>query len=312
MKVSIIVPVYNTRLYLERCLESIINQTLKEIEIIVINDGSKENIEDIIKKYENKIIYIKDSNHGIGHARNLGIKKATGEYIGFVDSDDYIEKDMYLSYYNFAKSNNLDLVVGNYYRCYKESKELIKLKSLPMGSIYEHKDILVNIDYGPCNKMFKRNLIIDNNILFEENLKYEDMPFVLKALKQSNKIGDLNKAYYNYNVRDTSETTTTDQRNFDIFAIFDIVNNYFKNDNSLKEEIEYLNVSKLLDYNIQQRKQRNRTLRNKFIDQTFNYIKIKFPNYKKNRYWRYENIFKRIVKQSKLITKIYCLIYPKQ
>lgn len=311
MKVSIIVPVYNTRQYLEKCLVSLINQTLKDIEIIVVNDGSKEDIDDIIQKYKNYLIYIKDTNHGIGHARNEGIRIATGEYIGFVDSDDYVDANMYLSYYNYAKDHDLDIVVGNYYTCYKDEKKLIMIESFTTGSIYDDKEILVKIDYGPCNKIFRRDLIVDNHILFEENLKYEDMPFVLKALKYSKKIGYLNEAYYNYIIRESSETTTTDKRNFDIFRIFDIINKTFENDNTLKDEIEYLNVSKLLDYNIQQRKQKNNVLRNKFINQTFDYINKHFPNYKQNRYWRKHPWLKRIVKQSKLMTKIYCFVYSK-
>jgi hypothetical protein len=154
-------------------------------------------------------------------------------------------------------------------------------------------------------------MIIKNNILFEEHLKYEDMPFVLKALKYSKKIGHLNASYYNYMVRNSSETTTIDKRGFDIFKIFDIVNDIFKNNKTLRYEIEYLNISKLLDYNIQQRKQKNKTLRNEFINYTFDYINENFPNYKNNKYWKKENLIKRIIKQSKFITKIYCQVYPK-
>ncbi len=311
MKISVIVPVYNTKKYLKRCLESIINQSLKEIEIIVINDGSKEEIDDIIDKYIDKITYIENDNHGIGYTRNLGIQKATGEYIGFVDSDDTIEEDMYLKYYKYAKDNDLDIVVGNYYTHYNEYKEKTKIKSFSTGNIYENRNILVNINYGPCNKIFRRNMIIDNDIWFEESLKFEDLPFVLKALKHSEKVGYLNEFCYNYNIRNLSETKTIDKRNFDIFKIFDIINDYFKEDKILKEEIEYLNISKLLDYNIQQKYQNDKILRNKFIDYTFEYIKEKFPNYKNNKYFKKYNIFKKIIMNSKMLTKIYCFIYSK-
>jgi len=311
MKISVIVPVYNTKDYLDKCLESLINQSLKEIEIIVINDGSEENVEPIIKKYKDKIIYIKNSNHGIGYTRNLGIKKASGEYIGFVDSDDYIDSNMYLDYYNYAKENNLDVVVADYYRCEENGIKEIKLNHFEIGSIYDCKQILVDIDYGPCNKIFKREMIRNNNISFEENLKYEDMPFVFKSLKYSKKIGHLEKAYYKYNVRKSSETTTIDERNFDIFKVFDIVNDYFKEDKSLVLELEYVNVSKLLDYNILLRNQKDNRLRNEFIDKTFYYIYIRFPNYKKNKYLKKENVIKKIIKQNKFITKLYCLLYSK-
>lgn len=309
MKVSVIVPVYNTKKYLDKCLTSLVNQTLKDIEIIVINDGSKEDVSEIINKYKNKIVYFENTNHGIGYTRNFGIKKATGKYIGFVDSDDYTEKDMYEKYYNYAEDNDLDIVVGNY-KMHKESEiKEMKINHFNIGNIYDNKRILIDIDYGPCNKIFKRDLIIKNNIFFEEKLKYEDMPFVLKALKFSKKIGHTEISYYNYIVRESSETTAVDRKPFDIFKIFDIVNNLFENNFNLKEEIEYLNVFKLLDYNIQQRKNKNKKTRNEFIDMTFDYINKKFPNYKKNKYLNNESILKKIIKRNKIITKLYCLIY---
>ena len=311
MKISIIVPVYNTKNYLDRCLESLVDQTMEDMEIVVINDGSKEDVESIIEKYKERIVYIKNTNHGIGYTRNLGIKKAKGEYIGFVDSDDYVNRDMYLDYYNYAKENDLDIVVANYYRCEQDGIKEMKLNHFDTGTIYNNKNILVDIDYGPCNKIFRREMLINNSILFEEKLKYEDMPFVLKALKHSKRIGHMEQAYYNYNVRPTSETTTIDKRTFDIFKIFDIVNEYYKDDKSLNLELEFLNVSKLLDYNIIQRNQKNSRLRNDFIDKTFSYISKRFPDYKQNKYLKKGRFVKRLIKQNRLITKLYCFVYPK-
>jgi glycosyltransferase involved in cell wall biosynthesis len=95
MKISIIVPVYNTKKHLDKCLSSLVNQTIKDRKIIIINDGSTEDITEIIKKYKGKIDYYKNKNHGIGYTRNFGIRKAKGEYIGFVDSDDYVENNTY-------------------------------------------------------------------------------------------------------------------------------------------------------------------------------------------------------------------------
>jgi hypothetical protein len=185
--------------------------------------------------------------------------------------------------------------------------EEIYVKSFETGNIYSDKDILLKMDYGPCTKIFKRDAIIKNNILFDEELKYEDFPFVAKALKYSNRVGYLNKTYYYYNFHNSNESNTHDKRSFDILKVFDKVNDIFKDDKELKEEIEYLNVSKLLDYNIQQRNHKNSKLRNEFIDQTFDYIKKNYPNYKKNKYWKKENPLKRIVKENKILTKIVVL-----
>ena len=115
--ISIIVPIYNSEKYLKKCIDSIINQTKKELEIILINDGSTDNSEKIIKEYKDKRIkYIKNTNQGIGTTRNQGIKEATGKYLMFIDSDDYIENNACELLYNKAEKDNLDMVVCDFYR----------------------------------------------------------------------------------------------------------------------------------------------------------------------------------------------------
>ena len=306
-KISIIVPVFNTGKYLKKCIDSLVNQSLKEIEIIIVDDGSEENIKEIIKEYKDKIIYIKSPHKGIGYTRNTGIKKATGEYIGFVDSDDYVNKNMYESYYKYAIENDLDLVVGNYNKVFKDNTTILNVPYFDISNIKDNPSIITNIDYGPCNKLFKRDIIIKNNIYFEEELKYEDMPFISKFLYNSKSIGHINEAHYNYVVRDKSETTSFNERNFDIFKIMDIFNNTFNG--KYKEEVEYIVVSKLLDYNIQQRTNKDQTFKNRFINTSFEYINNNYPKYKNNKYLKKENILKRIIKQNKLITILYCYLY---
>ena len=114
-KVSIIVPVYNVEKYLEKCLDSLVNQTLDSYEIIVVNDGSPDNSQEIIDKYVEKypgiVFAYKKKNGGLGDARNFGIDKARGEYVGFVDSDDWVDKKMFEAMYNMAKTENDDVVI---------------------------------------------------------------------------------------------------------------------------------------------------------------------------------------------------------
>ena len=114
-KISIIVPVYNAEKYIGRCLHSLINQTLKDIEIIVIDDGSKDNTNKILQKYKDRIKIIKQKNSGVATARNKGLEIATGEYIYFVDSDDWIEKDTLEKLYSKAIDNNYDCVMCNFW-----------------------------------------------------------------------------------------------------------------------------------------------------------------------------------------------------
>lgn len=307
IKVSVIVPVYNTQKYLKKCLDSLTNQTLKEIEIIVINDGSEEYVDDIISEYKDKIIYINNPHKGIGYTRNTGIKKASGEYIGFVDSDDYVSFDMFKNYYDYAKNNACDIVVGNYYRIQNKISNEELVPYFEINSIENNPKILTMIDYGPCNKIFNRELINKNKIFFEEKLKYEDMPFVSKTIKYANRIGHLNKAFYFYCVRGGSETNNFVKSNFDIFSVMNKFTYLFNKNHHL--ETEYVVVSKILDYNIQQRNNNNKIMRNEFIDKSNIYINEHFPNYKNNTYLKKEIIFKRLIKQNKFITKVYCNYY---
>ena len=118
MKVSVIVPIYNVRKYIEKCLDSLVNQTLDDVEIILVNDGSLENEEELIKPYLEKyknIKYFKKENGGQASARNFGLKRASGEYILFVDSDDYIETTMASKLYKVATEKDLDILICNYY-----------------------------------------------------------------------------------------------------------------------------------------------------------------------------------------------------
>ena len=118
IKVSIIIPIYNVEQYLRECLDSVINQTLKNIEIICVNDGSKDNSLEILQEYEKKdkrIIIIDKKNSGYGHSMNVGINKATGEYIGIVEPDDYVKTNMFEKLYNKANELNLDFIKSDFY-----------------------------------------------------------------------------------------------------------------------------------------------------------------------------------------------------
>ena len=129
-KVSIIVPVYNVEKYIDKCLDSLVNQTLKDIQIIIVNDGSKDDSIKIIKEYQekygNKIKYLEKENGGLSDARNYGIPYAEGEYIAFLDSDDYIEKNAYEEMYNIAKKEEADMVECDFYWEYPNKRKEIE------------------------------------------------------------------------------------------------------------------------------------------------------------------------------------------
>ena len=190
-KLSVIIPVYNVENYLRECLDSIINQTVKDIEIICVDDGSTDNSQDILKEYQKKdsrIKIITKENGGQASARNLGIKEAQGEYIAFIDSDDFIESEMLEKFYTKANDNNLDIAmckIATYNNQTKEIKDNVWYYMLGIfrdfeKEIFNHKDtkeFTCNIAVTPYNKIYKTSLIKDNNILFPEGLIFEDEKF---------------------------------------------------------------------------------------------------------------------------------------
>lgn len=216
-KVSIIVPIYKAEQYLETCIESLVNQTLENIEIILVNDGSPDSSGDICNKYKDmysniKAIHLK--NGGVSRARNYGIVLAEGEYIGFVDSDDYVDLDMYKILYDIAIHNESDIVMCgikidngdkhynikmNYCNEYSGNKTIIE-NLINLYYQNEHPGL-----FSVCNKIFRKELVDKYSITFDQELSHaEDAFYVLDFLKKSEKFNCINEYYYNYRQVDSS------------------------------------------------------------------------------------------------------------
>ena len=309
VKVSVIVPIYNAEEYLEKCLNSLVNQTLKDIEIILINDGSTDGSKEIINKYKEKydnIILVDKKNEGIGKARNDGIKKASGEYITFVDSDDYIKENMFEDYYEYSKKYNLDMVSGLYYKVKNGKETLVKLPKYKIGNVKTSPNIMIATEYGLGAKFFKKSMIIDNNIFFEENKKYEDMPFVSKCLLKSKLVGQTPEAYYYSLMHKNSQTSTVDSKVFDIIDILKIIMNYYKREFYLNEEVNYIVIDTVTNYMLQQRFQKDKKVKNDFIDSGYKFLENNIKNWKNNKYYRRTGFFKKLIKNHKKLLKFYC------
>lgn len=214
IKISVIIPIYNGEKHIDNCVKSLQNQTLKELEFIFINDGSTDNSLTLLKSYENdpRIKILSQENKGVSAARNLGIKHATGEYIGFLDVDDEHKPDMYLTLYSVAETENVDIVISNillerdnkwvskkstFLRTEKYYTEEINQKIIPY--ILGIEDLVLMI---VSNKIYKNGLIKNNDVFFNESLKLdEDTLFNLKALFYSNSIKfiDFDGYYYKNN-----------------------------------------------------------------------------------------------------------------
>ncbi len=308
--ISIIIPSYNAEKYINKCLDSVINQTKKELEIIVVNDGSTDHTEKIIKEYkDNRIKYYKNSNQGIGKTRNFGILKSTGKYIMFLDSDDYLEKNACELLYEKAEKDKLDIVICDFYKKYDNGEiEEIHNANFENSSLQENPDI-INEFLSPWAKIYKRELLIDNKIRFVENLKYEDAPFVIEALDKAKTIGKINECLNYYVIHTNSETTIRDRRCFDILKIIDKIRNYTKGKKYLQEKIDKLTVRMITNYTIQQRVQENKKIGMEFIEEAFQYLEKEVPDYKNNKYYENRGFLRRTIEKNKFLTKLYCKYY---
>lgn len=318
IKVSVIVPAYNVSKYVAKCLDSLVNQTLKDIEIIVINDCSKDNTKEILTKYQKKYNNIKvihnKTNKGIGYNRNIGIKKATGKYISFIDSDDYVDITMYEKMYKKAEKEKLDLVICKFHKMLEKNdgslEEIVpdfKIEKFNNTTLKDSPNLLLDINLAPWNKLYKKDLVRDN--WFPEKLKYEDAIFVVKAMARAKKIGMVDEKLNYYLVHSKSETTVMDKRVFDIIEINRLILEELKKHDYYDEIIEYVEakeIRSLHNYNIQQKKQNDKKIANDFINQAFDYLNTNFPNWRKNKIWKKRNILKRTIEKSKILTKLYC------
>ena len=318
-KVSIIVPVYNVEQYLDRCLESLVNQTLKDIEIILINDGSIDGSQKIIERYKAnypemiKSYYIK--NGGAAKARNYAFNYVTGKYIGFVDSDDYISEEMYEKLYNKAEQANADIVCCNYYRVYNNDRYVKKQfgnskivkEELFDKNVYDANLLFDEVPYL-WNKIFKTDIIKKNNFKFCDDLRiYEDLLFTYQAFSVANKISRIDDALYYYTVfRDSSLTHYFTEKRFDIFKVSDKLINYYKklpqyekvNDALLYVLLKHIYVilEKRTHYN-------EKILKIKYINKVFNYLDKEFPSWRNSIYFQFQKKDKNLY-TSKLYWKM--------
>lgn len=322
IKVSVIVPVYNTEKYLKKCLDSLVNQTLDDIEIIVINDCSPDNAKKILSEYEKKYKNIKvihnKTNKGIGYNRNLGIEKASGKYIAFVDSDDYVDIKMYEKMYNKAEKENLDLVLCNFYKNLEKQDGSLEalvpefiIPNFKNTTLKDYPDLLLKVNLAPWNKLYRKNLFTAD-VRFPENLKYEDAIVVIKTMARAKKIGIVDERLNYYLVRSKSETTVMDKRVYDIFEATKMMIEELKSHdyyNDIEEYVEAMTVINLFRYTIQQKFQKDKNIRNDFIDKAFDYLNSEFPNWNSNKIWKRRNLLKRTIEGNKLLTKIYCTLF---
>lgn len=312
-EVSVIVPVYNVEKYLERCLNSLINQTLQNIEIIIVNDGTKDNSEEIIKKfiekYPQKIVYLKKENGGLSDARNYGMPYAKGEYIAFLDSDDYVEKDIYKEMYELAKKENSDMVECDFLWEYPN-----KIRE-DIGQTYNgKKEMLEKVRVVAWNKLIRRSILEETKIQFPKGLRYEDVEFTYKLIPYLEKVSFLKKPYIHYTQRENSIINVQNEKTKEIFTVLDNVINYYKENDLYEEykvELEYVYTRYLLCSSLLRIvKIQDKNIRKTLLKTTWENLNTKFPNWKNNEILKKNQTLKdKYIKSvNKFTYKIYCTI----
>ena len=294
-KVSVIVPVYNVEKYIGKCLDSLVSQTLQDIEIIIVNDGSKDESERIIEqyrsKYADKITYVKKENGGLSDARNYGMKYATGDYIAFLDSDDYVDVTIYEKLYNKAIDENCDYVECGFIWKYEDHEDR------DYDRDYRDKyELLAYANVVAWNKLIKRDLLEEVGVEFPKGLRYEDVEFFYKLVPYIKKIGVVKECLINYVQRNNSIIKTQNERTGEIFIVTDNVIKFYKENgfyNEYKEALEYAYSRILLCSSFFRIvKIHDGKVRKKLLNLTWKKIKENFPNWKKNKYLR-EGITKK-------------------
>ena len=312
-KVSVIVPIYNVQKYLNRCIESLVDQTLQDIQIILVNDGSTDNSKNIAiayrDKYPEKIMYLEKENGGLSDARNYGLLYATGDYIAFLDSDDYIAINAYEEMYNKAVEENSDFVECDFVWEYPNKSKIDRKYKYT-----NKKEMLAFVRVVAWNKLIRRKIIEEHEIRFPKGLRYEDVEFTYKLIPHLEKCSYIDKAFVHYVQREDSIANVQNERTAEIFRVLDNVIYYYEKNNlyeKYKIEIEYIYTRFLLCSSLKRIcKIKDKKAREELIDKTWNNLNEKFPDWKENRILNTVNIGKNIYIKTvnkytyKLYTKI--------
>lgn len=303
IKISIIIPIYNAEKTLELCLQSIMRQSLKEIEILCINDGSVDNslkILENLNKEDSRIIIINKKNGGASSARNAALKIAKGEYCLNIDSDDWIEQNYLKNIYNRAKKDNLDIAISNIIfdfgnnlkKNYIVNDLNINEDKIITGK--EYVSIFFNENgYGySCNKLIRRKLYIKNNLWYDEKIfLLEDVEILMMLAYYAKKVGKINKAYYHYIQGDNNGSHKVRvSRLYDILGCMNkLIEFYSKNNeneilNLIKQD-KYLHLLSRIIENDYIEKEEYKKFILKFVQEIKKEKKIKFEKeVLKNKY----------------------------
>lgn len=318
-KVSVIVPVYNTEKYLKKCLDSLLNQTLEEIEIVAVNDGSPDGCKDILESYKarypEKVVVIHKENGGQASARNLALGVCRGEYIGFLDSDDFVRKEMFEKMYRKAAEQDADYVACGYTDItYRDEQEVVLQPYVASKVAAKTKDMFFGALASPFLHLYKREIMVNSGVTFPEGYIYEDTAFYLNLIPHVKKLGVIEEALA-VRLRHSNSTMATfkKERVRHIFPVLRTSINYYKEHGFWKEfhdELEYFCVRILLCSSLQ-RISKVGGFRDacELVGETLEFIKQHFPEYRRNPYLKSGKLALYLKGMNKVTTYITLVLY---
>lgn len=288
IKVSVIVPVYNVEEYLPRCLDSLIHQTMKEeeLEVIVVDDGATDHSSEIIEEYAKKsprIRAVHKENGGLSDARNYGLPFARGEYVGYVDSDDFIDLDMYELLYRKAKEEDSDMVECNLRHTYSDYEDI------EIGQkIYDKKEMIMVGRSVVWNKIYKRDWLLSTGVTFPKGHIYEDVEFFVKLVPYIRKYSYIDEASIHYVQRESSINNLSSKKTLDILNILEHIETFYQERGfyeEYKDALEFLFTRILLCSSFARMSRiRDKQERQAALKKNWNMLIEHYPNWKKNAY----------------------------
>lgn len=243
IKVSILVPIYNVEKYLSECLESLVNQTLKEIEIICINDGSTDDSLEIVKNFsknDSRIVIIDKQNSGYGDSMNQGLKKAKGEYVGILESDDFIEPEAFEDLYILASADNAEVARCNYFH-FKEGKntKLVAIKPEEVGRVINPAEERSIFYQAPAiwSAIYRKDFLIKNKINFlpTPGASYQDTGFNFKVWASAHKVVFSNNAYLHYRLDNEASSVNNPGKVMNVSIEYEEIEKFLQKNNLLKK-----------------------------------------------------------------------------
>ena len=324
-KVSIIIPVYNVEDYLAQCLDSIINQTFTDIEIICVNDGSTDNSYNILQHYQNydaRIKIINKKNGGLSSARNAGLDTAKSKYVYFIDSDDYCSTTTIETCYNNAEKNNSDVVIFDFVWTTPPNDKPVILTISQYGNKYENSSFNINsmdalsykyIPVSTWSKFYNREFLTQNNLRFYEDMIYEDVPFWASIYSKAKRITYIKTPLYFYRKNRTGALTTLKGKEvFDVLKAYDRVENSMKKAGHWEKYHCAINLLMIMDYT-----QKLWLLDPKYKEEFYNIIKslpidLNEINYEQNNFSEIEKIsVRKFEEMQKTDYKTFCKNNPR-